>query len=89
MDENAFVFNINPYPNPVNRNQKLKTEYIKSNDADAVVLLRDLTGKVMEQALVNGNSGTVEFNIDNKNPGMYLVEMQQGQRKIVKKIIVN
>ncbi len=89
VDENAFVFNINPYPNPVNRNNKLKTEYLKSNDEDAVVLLRDLTGKVMEQAFVNGTTGTVEFNIDNKNPGMYLVEMQQGERKIVKKIIVN
>ena len=43
----------------------------------------------MEQAFVNGTTGTVEFNIDNKNPGMYLVEMQQGERKIVKKIIVN
>ncbi|MFN9502172.1 MAG: T9SS type A sorting domain-containing protein [Chryseotalea sp.] len=89
VDENAFVFNINPYPNPVNRNTKLTTDYLKSNDEDAVVLLRDLTGKVMEQAFVNGTTGTVEFNIDNKNPGMYLVEMQQGERKIVKKIIVN
>jgi hypothetical protein len=89
VDADGFVFNINPYPNPGNKGKRLRADYNKTNDNEATILLRDLTGKIMEQAFVNDVTGTVEFNIDNKNPGMYLVEMQQGERKIVKKIIVN
>jgi hypothetical protein len=75
------------YPNPVT--DKLNITYHNTTDKGSVLVVTDLTGKQLQQQVLEGKAGTITLNVQHLTSGMYLYKvmdgkMVTGQGKIIK-----
>ena len=63
---------LNVYPNPSNGMLNLETA---QGSGISMVLVFDISGKMMQQ--VNGNGNTLQINISDYTPGMYILRVMQ------------
>jgi hypothetical protein len=77
------------YPNPAKNNINILLHSETSESLN--VLIRNLTGAVIYQCIEQSTSGTFqkEINLQNHSPGIYFVELQTGQERIVRKIVLS
>ncbi|WP_339839771.1 T9SS type A sorting domain-containing protein, partial [uncultured Flavobacterium sp.] len=81
-DENILI-----YPNPNNGNFTIQFSSETSNDVNVTV--HDLRGRqVYTKSFQNNGLFNQELKLNNASSGIYLVTVQDGNRKEVKKIVV-
>ncbi len=85
-NENFTINDITTSPNPNDGNFEIsfqpQTNYVKID-------IHDICGRLISEKMYNAGSIFKEvISIDNKQSGIYLVSIQDGNRKAVKKIIV-
>lgn len=75
------------YPNPSNGN--FTVSYTSAIAGDVKISVHDLRGRrIYENAFANNGLFTQDINLDKVQAGIYLVTVQQGDAKMVKRIIV-
>ena len=79
VDELKINFTLSP--NPV-RNQMT----ISTDETDLRYSIYNLSGQLLQENKLNG---TQVISVDNLNNGMYLIQIQSGNRRTVQKFIVN
>ncbi|GAB5416296.1 MAG: hypothetical protein Crog4KO_11200 [Crocinitomicaceae bacterium] len=89
--EDAFMkdMEINVYPNP-NQGQAISINYYAQN-LPVTFTLRDAQGKMVSQETNGTTNGSVTHKISNSsnlNAGCYLLEVQSGEHRTIKKVVV-
>jgi M6 family metalloprotease-like protein len=74
------------YPNPATQNVYLKTDRVLFDANSCFGYLYDITGQLIISVPINKE--ITEFEIADLVPGIYLVAVQNGSKKIFKKLIV-
>lgn len=86
VDEETFT-NFNIYPNPNNGEFTLQLTSLSSSDIN--VNIYDIRGrKIYNQSFDNTTEITKTISLKNAQAGMYLVVVNDGERKATKKIII-
>lgn len=77
------------YPNPAKEKTVFDLYLSQGTDVEINIynLAGQLTGSVMRSKLISGNF-QIEYNTNELNPGMYLVEIKIGEKKYSEKLIV-
>jgi hypothetical protein len=76
---------IRVFPNPFEHQFTL---VFPNNTFGTVVLLQDMLGKTLTQKILQGEN-TVLFETEKLSPGIYFLEIREGENQILKKIIRN
>jgi hypothetical protein len=78
------------YPNPVSAPQEVRLSFKGERNAEATLLVTDVSGRVMMQQVVNLIQGTNELTIPAERlpDGMYTVSLQDNSGVISRKMIV-
>ncbi|MBI4944800.1 MAG: T9SS type A sorting domain-containing protein, partial [Bacteroidetes bacterium] len=76
--------NIKVYPNPTTGRLVIE---IDSDDLNSDVILSDLAGKALFKTHIS-DSGRFEINLDRQNNGIYLLDVRNGKKREVFKIIL-
>ncbi|MFN5209330.1 MAG: CUB domain-containing protein [Bacteroidota bacterium] len=76
---------IRVFPNPFDHRFTL---VFNNNTFGTVVLLQDMLGKTLTQKILQGEN-TVLFETEKLSPGIYFLEIREGEKRILKKIIRN
>jgi hypothetical protein len=81
------VRSLDLYPNPAT--DLVVLEYNSNLDGDAIVRVFDVTGRVVmtERATVYAGPNVIRYDLD-LTPGLYIMEMEQGDEKISAKFTV-
>src|SRR5690606_17485860 len=75
------------YPNPNNGNFTISYPSVSAGDIN--VMVHDMRGrKIFENSYSNSGNFNQEIALDRAQAGVYLVTLQQGDAKIVKRIVV-
>ncbi len=86
-EEFGGLDNFSLFPNPNSGNFTVKFDSTTTNDIDIVV--HDIRGRnVFERTYTNTGMFTQNLQLDNVQAGIYLVTVKDGDRKVVKKIVV-
>ena len=88
-EENTlFVFEV--FPNPTTGNEINMNWFGESNEKITCKLI-DITGKAVsfKSWFPSSESEQLSMNIDDVNPGMYLLKMDQGSRSVTSRVIIN
>ena len=72
------------YPNPVIDLLNLDYEVYSDN---ASIIIRDISGRVIENIKLNKQSNTYQVNTQNYNSGLKILEIRDGDQLITKKFI--
>ncbi|MBK6966025.1 MAG: immune inhibitor A [Bacteroidales bacterium] len=81
------VFISEPRPNP--SSEKVEFDFsFGASSAERFVLVTDLTGKVIIQQAITGQSGQISLNVDDLQAGIYLCSFKQGAATIAHKKLV-
>lgn len=80
---------VRVYPNPAKDKAHFDLNLNKETEVEINIynLAGQLKGSVMRSTLIPGNF-QIEYNTDALNPGMYIVEIQLGEKKYAEKLIV-
>ena len=73
------------YPNPVSTNGSFTVE-VPSEMVEGQISIIDIEGKVVRQVVAKGNQQSL--NVDGLTPGTYVVQINLGEVRMNKKIIV-
>ncbi|MDG2363111.1 MAG: T9SS type A sorting domain-containing protein [Flavobacteriales bacterium] len=87
-ENTSFVFEV--FPNPTTGNEINMNWFGESNDKITCKLI-DITGKAvsLKTWFPSSESEQLSMNIDDVNPGMYLLKMDQGSRSVTSRVIIN
>ena len=91
LSTNEFEFgSLSIWPNPVGEDLNIRLNNI-SGKLNIAVNLYDLQGRVIQNNLYKSSSNSFikTVNVNNLENGIYLLEIRQGNKKALKKIIVN
>jgi len=90
LDNITEIQNFNLYPNPSNGDVTVVFDNSQAAK-DVVLTIRDVTGKIVESHNINANSGSnmVILGRNNIMNGLYFVELNVGNQKIVKQLVFN
>ena len=74
------------FPNPMAEKAKVHSNVLEEHYAGAEVKLMNLSGKTVQQFFVSDR----EFSIQRKElqPGVYIIQVETGENKIVEKLII-
>jgi len=88
-DESDTPLNVAMYPNPVSDN--LTIDYNSETPGTGVLNIYDISGRVVMSYEVIANKGLNTYSVEmgNFTEGVYLVEMQIENERIVRKIVLN
>ncbi len=76
------------YPNPSNGN--FTVQFSNATQNEVKLAIHDMRGRlVMEKTYEGGNSFSQNIQLDNAQSGVYLLSVTDGERKEVKRIVVN
>ncbi len=85
--ETISVMNFKIYPNPNKGNFTVKFDNASSNEINIVI--HDLSGRqILNKAYTNTGNFSQDLQLNNIQAGIYLVTVQDGNRKETKKIVV-
>ncbi|WP_218022461.1 LamG-like jellyroll fold domain-containing protein [Chryseotalea sanaruensis] len=90
-DSEAAVFNISVFPNPLAEGTALTIRSIKDNEHEAQVVIRDMTGRVLTSYSI-GSETFAERTVDTatwSGAGIYIVEMTQGKKRVLRRVVVD
>jgi len=87
-ENTSFVFEV--FPNPTTGNEINMNWFGESNEKITCKLI-DITGKAVsfKSWFPSSESEQLSMNIDDVNPGMYLLKMDQGSRSVTSRVIIN
>ncbi len=87
VDDFDFT-NFSIYPNPSNGNFKITFEVIDTDNTD--IKLFDIRGRLIETQKFKNTPSTFseELSFDNINSGLYLLQIQNGNKKTTRKLVV-
>jgi hypothetical protein len=93
FNKNSTAFDFKLFPNPSPENSNPQLSFVGSSDGKVMVIIRDISGKVMsekELALDADGKALVELN-HSFNKGIYFLDAQDAQtgNKVHQKFIVN
>ena len=91
LSTNEFELgSISVWPNPAEEVINIRLNNISSTSNIAISLF-DLQGRTIKNSSFNSNSNSFvkTINVNNLENGIYLLEVKQGNKKAIKKIIVN
>ena len=77
--------NVSVYPNP--NNGKFSIQLSLLND-DASLVVTDLAGKVVLKQAIKGRQNNISIDLGTKAPGMYMIEVKDGDKRYLSKLIV-
>lgn len=78
---------VTVYPNPAS--EQLTLEYLLSQPSTSVILLTDMTGKVLQQNTTKVNKGKKEFlDLKSYTAGSYILRIKLAEKSINRKIII-
>ncbi len=81
-----FAFKL--YPQPFQSGLlSIESEWITTGMIQIQML--DLTGRVVYQNLVEASNGRLSFQVDQQAPGMYLINLQQGEKRSTQRLIIS
>lgn len=88
IEENTFTHSLNVYPNPANSSAVVSMEL--SNEADVVINITDLSGKVVYTNNLGNVNGTqkVTVNTDSLTSGVYMVNVTVDGTASTQKLVV-
>ena len=89
-EEKETFTGVNLFPNPVNDN--LNIRFNLENETDVLIQITDLAGRVLDVIQpyqLNQGQNTVRWNASSLANGVYLVNINGANDKVVKKFIVN
>ncbi len=88
LENDSFNFeNFSIFPNPNNGNFTIKFD--SGSNAKINISVNDLQGrKVLEKKYINSGFFSENLQLDNVQKGIYLVTIKDGEKQIIKKIIV-
>ena len=86
--ENFEFSNFNLYPNPSNGNFKITFEVINTESVN--IRLFDIRGRLVENRKFENTSSTFseDLSFQSLNAGLYLLEVTNGNKKTVKKLVI-
>jgi hypothetical protein len=86
--EHSTIQTLAAYPNPAHDNIRIMID--AKSKGDASVVLYDLSGKVMQQKIIQLNGGlqAVDMSLSNCIPGLYQVIFTQGTERQISRIVV-
>jgi Secretion system C-terminal sorting domain len=88
-ESSAPIFTLSVYPNPALLNKTFKVQARKDNELDATVIIRDIAGRVLESySMGSGFDSIREIELKNAQAGIYLIELNQGAKRIFKRLII-
>ena len=78
------------YPNP-SRNGKIKVRFTTPEEGDLSIKVSNLDGREVFSRYFDRFSGIYSESIDlsGQKEGIYLLEIAQGKKRLVKKLVVN
>lgn len=86
IDENSIVEFLSVYPNP--NNGQVTLEMNLKAPSDVVLTVKDLTGRTVNQAQLNGNSQfKTQLDFQNLSKGVYLLYLDIDNERITRKLI--
>lgn len=88
--ENNVLNNITVYPNPANSSAEATLVYTLNSNANAWYALYDMSGRLLQNQLLNGQTGLHTHFISTANlaPGMYILNVHTGNTVNTKKLVV-
>jgi hypothetical protein len=90
QQEEISAMNLNVYPNPLNSNQSINVSYIAGN-SPVKLTLRNAQGQIIYNTTVKTTNAQVNHTLemDSKLPAAcYFLEVQNGEFKTVRKVVV-
>jgi len=90
IDEEPSLINISIYPNP-SINKTVTISFENNNDKVSVIIY-DVIGNVIdriENIKTSSNVVKIDYNTDKLNSGVYFIEFNCNNGKVVKKLVVN
>jgi hypothetical protein len=87
ISENAESASMAVFPNPASERFTVKFE--ADDNTFAVVALKDLTGRTVMQKRIAVAAGTNQVELESRTaPGVYLVTVDCGQKRMVKRVLI-
>jgi hypothetical protein len=87
-DGTGEIFALSVYPNPAT-STKIFIHAQKSNEFNSTVVIRDITGKVLySYSIGNAKNSIQEINLKEAKSGMYLIELNQGVKRVFKRLVI-
>ncbi len=83
--EEQTGFDFSFYPNPTKNEVMINYKVKQTNEAQLRIM--NLSGQVLSTERINHASGNVVFDVNAYPCGMYFIELSDGQRSLLKKII--
>ncbi len=77
--------NVSVYPNPNNGKFTIQLPLLTD---DASLVVTDLSGKVVLKQTIKGGPNNISIDLGTKTPGMYLIEIKDGDKRYISKLIV-
>ena len=89
IGEVSLSNNINIYPNPVH--DQVNIEWINGVTKNTLIRIRDLSGKLIYSQELKPFGSPITETIETSNwaSGTYIVEISEGENRVIRKIIVN
>jgi len=75
------------YPNPT-ISQDINAELVNASNEVVSIRIIDMAGRVPFQSTVQGESKTIHLKTDDLKPGLYVVEVTQGNQRVVRRLII-
>jgi len=89
IQEIEQLTNVSLFPNPTN--SELNIVFELNSSAETAILLTDLSGRIIEQKMLNASSGINNISLDMQqySAGVYSVVLQSNGSQIVKRLVRN
>jgi len=75
------------YPNPTT-SQDINAELLNASNEVIAIRIIDMAGRVPFQSTVQGESKIIHLKTDDLKPGLYVVEVTQGNQRVVRRLII-
>ena len=87
VEDKKIARNINIYPNPSSGIFNIR--FSDSWKGDVGIKVVDIFGRSKYQNIIDNSSGSMSHRVDisSSSQGLYILELSQGDKKVIKKII--
>ncbi|MCK6641244.1 MAG: T9SS type A sorting domain-containing protein [Bacteroidia bacterium] len=87
VEENTSLFDVDVYPNPASDNVNINVQVEKQHDL-TIRLINPLGQIVSEEIFRNSSGGTFMLDVADEAPGVYFAEIIAGNRRVMRKIMI-
>lgn len=86
--ERNYITLSSPYPQPARTGVSLDFDNTKYNFIESNITLFDITGRKLENQIIDINKNSIHWDCSSAQPGIYLINIKQGTKEKVVKVVV-